>query len=98
MTIRDYSCCNPVYWRHDDGVDVYRGDECELVIAADVHNKNPRLRVFPINPGVNTLVEDALTLADARRHVTQLHATVAGFRICLAPRRIALQERPSDYS
>lgn len=88
MNIREYSCCNPFYWQHPDGWDVYRLDECEEIIARDVHNRHPRLRTFPITPGENAIVEDAPSLSAARLAVRRLHTTVAGFRICLAPVRV----------
>lgn len=82
-----FNCCKPVYWQHEDGWDVYRQDECERVMATDIHGKNPKPRWSPKWPGNNTLVEDAPTRAEAVEAVKALHLNLFGME-CFAPERM----------
>jgi hypothetical protein len=70
------------------GWDVYRQDECELVMATNFKGEDPRLRWLPKWPGNNTLVEDAPTMADARKQIRELHLSILGVQECFAPRRM----------
>ena len=60
--------CKPVVFRHEDGVDIYRARDCEMI---DGH-------LVPFF--VNHLVEDARNITEAKAQLAEWHP----FGVCLA--------------
>ncbi len=59
---RVFKCCQPIFWKHEDGWDVYRKDDC------DKHGKTYVPRWFDC-----AIVEDASTLAEAVAELKEQH-------------------------
>lgn len=72
MSRATYSCCNPIYWKHDDGWDVYRREDCVRLLDG---SWVPEFFDLPI-------VEDLPTKKDAQKEVSEMHP----FGICLVER------------